>query len=188
MTPSRRALVGALAALPLAAQAAAADGVLLRPWPKGRATPPLDLPGFDGPRFSLAAARGRVVLLNFWASWCEPCRDELPTLELLAARHERDGLDIVAVNFRETDAALRRFAALMPITLPIVRDADGAAARAWGARIFPTTRRTWLKNAAAAGLLPLAPAFAVAQERRFTPEAGPWRTFGSRCAVATTQA
>lgn len=110
-----------------------------RPWPRGRPTPALELPQHDGPTWSLAQARAQVVLLNFWASWCEPCRTEMPSLELLAQRHEADGLQVVAVNFRETDAAIRRFMALMPITLPILRDADGAAARAYGARVFPTT-------------------------------------------------
>jgi thiol-disulfide isomerase/thioredoxin len=124
-----------LAALP---GASLAQGVR-RPWPPGRPTPPLSLPGFDGPGFSLADARGRVVVLNFWAGWCEPCRSEMPSLDLLAARHEKDGLVVVAVNFRETDAAIRRFLDQMPIGLPVVRDADGAAARDWGVRVFPTT-------------------------------------------------
>jgi thiol-disulfide isomerase/thioredoxin len=122
-----------------AGAAPAQDGPQPRPWPRGLATPPLALPGFDAPAWSLAQARGQVVLLNFWASWCEPCRTEMPSLELLAQRHEADGLQVIAVNFRETDAAIRRFMALMPITLPILRDADGAAARAYGARVFPTT-------------------------------------------------
>ena len=79
------------------------------------------------------------MLLNFWASWCEPCVTELPTLELLAARHELDGLEVMAVNFRETDAAIGRFIERMPITLTILRDADGGAAKDWGVRVFPTT-------------------------------------------------
>lgn len=110
-----------------------------RPWPAGRPTPALDLPSWEGPRFNLAEARGKVVLLNFWASWCEPCRSEMPSIELLAERFAKDGLVVQAVNFRETDAALRRYLADWPITLNILRDADGAAARAWGFRIFPST-------------------------------------------------
>jgi thiol-disulfide isomerase/thioredoxin len=126
----------ALAALPLRAQE---PGPKPQPWARGRSVPGLDLPGFDGPAWRLADARGQVVLLNFWASWCEPCRAEMPSLELLAERHEKDGLAVVAVNFRETDASIRRYLAQWPITLTIVRDAEGAAARAWGVRIFPTT-------------------------------------------------
>jgi len=125
----------ALGALPLWAQ----DGPKPQPWAPSRAVPALELPGFDGPPWRLADARGQVVLLNFWASWCEPCRAEMPSLELLAERHEKDRLAVVAINFRETDASIRRYLAQWPITLTIVRDADGAAARAWGVRIFPTT-------------------------------------------------
>lgn len=135
---ARRSLVAALAA------AAAAPSAVLaqpqrRPWPAGQPTPPLDLPTLDGRRWRLADARGQVVVVNFWASWCQPCRAELPSLELLGQRHERDGLQVVTVNFRETDAALRRFLDQVPMELPILRDVDGAAARAWGARVFPTT-------------------------------------------------
>jgi len=133
----RRLLVGAgLAALTPAARAAEPEP---RPWPRGKATPALSLPGDDGQPWQLAAQRGQVLLLNFWASWCEPCRSEMPTLELLAQRHERDRFRVLAVNFRETDAALQRYLAQWPITLPILRDRDGAAAQAFGVRVFPTT-------------------------------------------------
>ena len=59
--------------------------------------------------------------------------------ELMAERHARDGLRVWTVNHKETAAAIDRFLALMPIGLPILRDADGAASRAWGVRMFPTT-------------------------------------------------
>jgi thiol-disulfide isomerase/thioredoxin len=135
---SRRLVAAGLALGALPAQAEE-SGPKPQPWAARRAVPALDLPGFDGPAWRLADARGQVVLLNFWASWCEPCRAEMPSLELLAERHEKDGLAVVAVNFRETDASIRRYLAQWPITLTIVRDAEGAAARAWGVRIFPTT-------------------------------------------------
>lgn len=142
--PRRRLLLaaGGLLAAGLAqaqADAPVEPGFVRRPWPRGVATPPLDLAGFDGPRWRLAEARGQVVLLNFWAGWCEPCRSEMPALELLAQRFEREGLIVQAVNYRETDAAIRRFLQAMPITLNILRDADGATSRAWGARVFPST-------------------------------------------------
>ncbi|MFM1990911.1 MAG: hypothetical protein RJA99_3868 [Pseudomonadota bacterium] len=146
---TRRALLGGLAlaaatatvapARALAQAAATEGGAQKRPWPAGRPTPEVALPAWEGPAWTLSAQRGQVVVVNFWASWCEPCRAEMPSLELLAARHERDRLQVVAVNFRETDAALRRFLASMPITLPILRDADGAVAKAWGVRVFPST-------------------------------------------------
>ena len=110
-----------------------AEGVK-RPWPKGQPTPALELPGFK-----LADLRGQVVLLNFWASWCPPCRDELPSLELLETALEKDGFKVVALNYRETDAALKRFLDTMPSSLTMFRDADGMAAKAFGAKVFPTS-------------------------------------------------
>jgi len=139
-TPSSLMRRRLLAALSLAAMLPSAGAeVLRRPWPAKTAAPPLALPTLDGPPWSLADAKGRVCVVNFWASWCEPCRTELPSLELLAQRHERDGLVVVAVNFRETDAAVRRFVDRMPTTLPLLRDTDGAVNRAWQVRIYPTT-------------------------------------------------
>jgi thiol-disulfide isomerase/thioredoxin len=108
-------------------------------WPRALATPALELPTWEGPTWRLADARGQIVVVNFWASWCEPCRTELPSLELLAQRHVDDRLQVITVNHRETDAAVRRYLAAEPLTLPVLRDRDGAASRAWGARVFPTT-------------------------------------------------
>lgn len=124
---------------PASPAAAAVPGAQRHEWPRARPTPALALPALDGPLWRLADARGQVVLLNFWASWCEPCREELPSLELLAERHARDGVQVLAVNFREHETTIRRFLERQPMTLPVLRDADGAAARAWLVRIFPTT-------------------------------------------------
>jgi thiol-disulfide isomerase/thioredoxin len=136
----RTLLVGGAVAMPGWARAQAdPPGAERRPWPASRPTPALELPAWDGPPFRLADARGQVIVLNFWASWCEPCRAEMPSLELMAERHAKDGLQVVAVNYRETDNAIRRYLATWPLTLPIVRDSDGAAARAWLVRIFPST-------------------------------------------------
>ena len=141
-TLRRRPLLTGLALLALGPRLrAAGDGPPPEPkrWPLTQATPTLTLPSQEGPAWPLASARGRVVLLNFWASWCEPCRSEMPSLELLAQRHEREGLLVQAVNYRETDAAVKRYLDQWPITLNILRDRDGAAAQAFGVRIFPTT-------------------------------------------------
>lgn len=106
-------------------------------WPRAAATPALQLPLPDGPIWSLAAHKGQAVLLNFWASWCEPCRAEMPALEQLAARHP--GLQLLAVNFKESETQVRRFMEATGLTLPVLRDADGSAARAFGVNIFPSS-------------------------------------------------
>ena len=124
----------ALAGLPAAGAAA-----LRKPWSPKAATPALQLLLLDGSPWGLAAERGHPVLLNFWASWCEPCRAEMPSLERLAVLHRETGLKILAINFREGEAAVRRFLNATPLALPVLRDSDGAAARAFGVSIFPST-------------------------------------------------
>jgi thiol-disulfide isomerase/thioredoxin len=114
-------------------------GAHRKPWPRGAATPALQLPQLGEAMWTLAAHKGQPVLLNFWASWCEPCRSEMRALEQLAARHQAEGLQLFAVNFQEGDAAVRRFVQASHLTLPVLRDANGAAARALGVSIFPTT-------------------------------------------------
>ena len=133
----RRWLANATAAVLGAPQLASA--ALHKPWPRSRATPALHLVGGDGRVWVPAAQRGHVLLLNFWASWCEPCRSELPALEKFAQEQRDAGVRVVAVNYRESDAAMRRFLAAHPISLEVVRDADGEAARAFDIHVFPST-------------------------------------------------
>jgi thiol-disulfide isomerase/thioredoxin len=135
----RRMLAAAAAAVASMAVPRTADAAQRKPWPPSQATPTLELPLLDGGIWRLDAVRGEVVALNFWASWCPPCRDEMPSLELMATRHEHQGLVVAAVNFKESAATIRRFTDTTLVTMPIVRDADGAAAKAWGVRMFPTT-------------------------------------------------
>lgn len=129
------------AALPLAAFAQA----VLEPWTGQPAAPPIELRTLDGRAFSLADLKGRVVIVNFWATWCEPCIEEMPSLERLRARLAGEAFEVLAVNYQEGPPRIRAFLQKVPVTFPIVRDTDGAVARAWQARVFP---RSFIVDAA----------------------------------------
>jgi thiol-disulfide isomerase/thioredoxin len=135
---NRRRWLAATACAAWAWPALATDA-RLQPWSRQASHPALQLPGLDGAIWSLAAQKGKPVLLNFWASWCEPCRSEMPSLELLAARHETRGLQVMAVNYRETRVVINRFTDATTLKLPVLCDADGGAAKVFGVRTFPST-------------------------------------------------
>ena len=93
----------------------------------------------DGPARSLADYRGKVVVLNFWASWCEPCRDEMP---LLQRTHEkiqgRDAL-VLGIDSKDTSEKARAFMAEYELTFPSLRDRDGEFTGEYGATGYPET-------------------------------------------------
>lgn len=96
----------------------------------GRAAPNFRLPGLDGGDVTLTGFRGRYVLLNFWASWCGPCRGETPDLQALSERHAAT-LTVVGVNQQESAGAARSFARDFDLTYPIVLDRDGGVSLAY---------------------------------------------------------
>ena len=111
----------------------------MKPWPADRPTPSLALDDLDGRRWSLDPLKGRVVVLNFWATWCEPCRLEMPSLVRLADRRRGDGLVVLAVNYREAVPTIRQFLDRGILRLPVLLDPDGDACATWTPRVFPTT-------------------------------------------------
>lgn len=103
------------------------------------AVPPLQAVDIHGKTWRLDELKGRAVLLNFWASWCEPCRAEMPTLQQLADLYGTDKLLVLAINFKEHPARAIQFATSTGLSLPILLDPQGQAARAWGVKVFPST-------------------------------------------------
>ena len=122
--------------LALGASSAAAQD--LKPW-AGVVTPALSLSDIEGKPHKLADYRGKVVLVNFWATWCVPCRDEMPSIERLRAALEGRPFAVLAVNLAEPESRIRKFLEVVPVRFPVLLDTDSRAARAWQARVLPAT-------------------------------------------------
>ena len=118
-------------ALPAAAQE-------LKPAPATRA-PALELADLEGRTHKLADYRGKVVLVNFWATWCEPCREEMPSIERLRASLAGRPFAVLAVNLAEPESRIRKFLDAMPLGFAVLLDRDAKAARAWQAKMLPAT-------------------------------------------------
>jgi thiol-disulfide isomerase/thioredoxin len=110
----------------------------LKPWSGGR-TPALVLKDLQGAPHDLAQYRGKVVLVNFWATWCEPCRDEMPSMQRLQRRFEGKPFVVIAVNVGESEARIGEFLQKLPLDFLILRDHSSAAMKAWGVRGLPAS-------------------------------------------------
>ena len=126
------------AAALLAACAASAVAQSLKPW-SGGSTPALELADFDGVAHRLADYRGSVVLVNFWATWCAPCREEMPSIEKLRRSLEGKRFTVLAVNVGESGRVARDFAESMPLRFVWLLDREGATAKSWRARVLPAS-------------------------------------------------
>jgi thiol-disulfide isomerase/thioredoxin len=109
----------------------------LQRW-SGGGQPAFSLPTIGGAGATLEAARGHVVLVHFFATWCEPCREELPALNRLAARAGGD-VTVLAIAVADADRSVLRFFATTPVDFPILLDRDRAVAKAWSVVTLPTT-------------------------------------------------
>ncbi len=103
----------------------------------GEPAPALVVPQLGGGTIDLATLRGKPVWVNFMATWCLPCRDELPLMAGFAVRYQDQGLVVLAIDIREDTAAVQAFMSGLGITLPTGLDHDGAAQAAWGALALP---------------------------------------------------
>ncbi len=109
---------------------------LTLPGPDGSPVPAVTL---DGEQISLADLRGKVVWVDFWASWCPPCRAETPVLRGVYSRHRDDGLEMVGVSVQESSAGdVRRYVDAYGIDYPIVADLTGSIFRTWRVYGLPT--------------------------------------------------
>ena len=119
------------------ATAAAADSQI-KPW-TGAVTPKLVLPDLAGGRADLGDLRGRVVVVNFWATWCVPCREELPSLQRLRDKLAGKPVEVITVNYGEFVERVRPFLEKEKVELKVLLDTQKDAARDWGVGGLPMT-------------------------------------------------
>lgn len=121
------------------ADVASRDRLLQAPM-TGFLAPDFTLTALEGGDVQLSTLRGKPVILNFWATWCPPCRAEMPELEALWQRYQDDGLLLIGVDQGENAATVERFArGVVGTTFPLLLDTNQAVGRAYGVRALPTT-------------------------------------------------
>jgi cytochrome c biogenesis protein CcmG/thiol:disulfide interchange protein DsbE len=134
-------VLGAVVALLAFGLNRGADGTIDSALQEGRRppAPELRLPRLDGGKTSLARWRGQVVVLNFWASWCDPCRQESPLLQRFHEAIRGRGGTVVGVDVLDVTSDARAFVRDYGLTYPMLRDGDGARLQAFSLRGYPET-------------------------------------------------
>ena len=116
-----------------------ADQLGLKVFEAGVDAPDFELEFLDGERRALSEFRGNVVFLNFWATWCPPCRQEMPSMQALHERYAESGLAVLAVDLQEADATVRKFVDDFHLSFSILLDTEGRIGGMYGVRSIPTT-------------------------------------------------
>ncbi|MGB0867218.1 MAG: TlpA family protein disulfide reductase, partial [Granulosicoccaceae bacterium] len=101
--------------------------------------PKLSLATYSGAKYSLDSTPGKVMLLSFWATWCPPCVEELPSMNALAADYAKDDFEILSVNFQESKTDIESFLQRVDVDFPILLDLDGIASHDWHVFSFPSS-------------------------------------------------
>jgi thiol-disulfide isomerase/thioredoxin len=113
--------------------------LLLQPFAEPLPIPDVTLTDLDGRALGAAQLRGKTVLLNFWATWCLPCRAEMPALEMLHRGFRHREFLVLAVNFKEASPDVRRFVQNLNVSFPVALDVDGSLSRALQVRGLPVS-------------------------------------------------
>ena len=101
--------------------------------------PQFTLESRGGPKISLAQYKGQVVMLNFWASWCGPCRQEMPLLENIYKKYNKMGFTLIGVNVEPDSKAAEGFLQQTPVSFPVIYDKDSTVSKAYDVAGMPST-------------------------------------------------
>lgn len=105
----------------------------------GTLIPNFTLPSLDGKSYTLGDLKGKVVFINFWATWCPSCREEMPSMERLYRKFKDKAFTILAVDIMERPETVERFVRKYKISFPILLDASGEISRQYRAISIPVT-------------------------------------------------
>jgi peroxiredoxin len=105
----------------------------------GKPAPDFQFQGSEGQPISLSDLKGSPVLLNFWATWCGPCRGEMPYLQQIYEEWQVMGLILLAINIGESSSEVDKFMQSQGFTFPVLLDSNGAIAAQYGIKYIPTT-------------------------------------------------
>lgn len=103
----------------------------------GQKFPDFTLESLDGEKITLSELANQPIVINFWATWCDPCKEEMPLFEAIYS--ENSGIVVLGINYNEPANIIRRFVQERGITFPILLDADGKLAERFQVFGFPTT-------------------------------------------------
>ena len=103
------------------------------------AAPDFSLPARDGSAVRLSELRGQVVMINFWATWCGPCRQEMPLLEQIHAKYEPLGFTLLGVNVETDSAPAQAWLKGVPVSFPILFDRENAVSAQFGVEAMPSS-------------------------------------------------
>ena len=121
--------------LPTAAQAGATAA-----GPGGASpAPDFTLPAVGGSKLSLSQYRGQVVMINFWATWCGPCRQEMPLLDAMYRKYKGMGFTLIGVNVEPDSNAAAKFLADVPVSFPVAFDADSKVSKLYKVQGMPSS-------------------------------------------------
>ncbi len=101
--------------------------------------PGFQLPNLDGQTIALSDFRGKPVMLNFWATWCGPCRVEMPYIQQVYDERSGDGLVVLAIDIGESPAKVKEFMQDYGLTFPVLLDVKTEVAKQYNIRAIPTT-------------------------------------------------
>ena len=111
----------------------------ISPWPARMAPAPLKWVDMTGRSWEADQLRGKALVINFWATWCAPCLEELPSLQTLSEFSQGTEVQVLTVNVKDPLSRIQSFVARNALTLPVVSDRQGDLAKQWGVKVYPTT-------------------------------------------------